>query len=96
MKSCIESRNTACKKGPGVTTKTDEKTITGHRTFYPCGLGAKMKFFDSYAVYDSANELIKMDQSAEKIAYSNDYKNKFRNLDPEGIFCSVRSVTFAL
>jgi len=67
--------------------------VGGNRVFYPCGLAAKYVFNDTYALVDGDNgELIKLDETAEKIAFDYDYVYSIRNLDPEAKFKQTENI----
>lgn len=59
--------------------------VGGNRVFYPCGLGAKYVFNDTYAI-GTADGILKLDERAEKIAFDYDYVYSIRNMDPEAKF----------
>jgi hypothetical protein len=81
VEDCVSEINPAlnpCKKGPD----------TGNRVFYPCGLGARAHFNDTFAVSKGATTQteVVLDETHESITYTNDYVNRFNNLDPEATF----------
>lgn len=67
------------------------KCIGGNKVHYPCGLGARFMFNDTFALtfYDPKTQSTRMEpisSTAEDIAFQYDYRYKYRNLDPEEKF----------
>lgn len=70
----------------------DKACVGGNRVFYPCGLAAKYVFNDTFALIDGENNnIIKLDERAEKIAFDYDWMYSIRNLDPEEKFDQEKS-----